>query len=226
MYERSFNHLMMTEITSFRSDRSSSIILDSAYALFTSQGYAATSMRQIAEKAGLALGSIYNHFSSKEAIFEAIILTRHPFFKILKVIKETRGVSMDEYLQNAAQKLVDELGQKPEYFNLLLTEMVEFKARHVPLIFAKVTPDIFAITKQIQTFRPDLRPIPTLLIFRAFIGLFISYYITDLFMKGLMPPEMQENALKVFVEIFLNGVKNPDVSASSAALNSSTTEKL
>ena len=57
-----------------KSDRTARAILDSAYALISSQGYAATSMRQIAEGAGLALGSIYNHFSSKEDIYKAIIL--------------------------------------------------------------------------------------------------------------------------------------------------------
>jgi AcrR family transcriptional regulator len=46
-------------------------ILSAAYSLIIRQGYAATSMRQIAEKSGLALGGIYNHFSSKEEVFRA-----------------------------------------------------------------------------------------------------------------------------------------------------------
>ena len=37
-------------------------IINAAHSLFANQGYAATSMRQIAEEAGLALGGIYNHF--------------------------------------------------------------------------------------------------------------------------------------------------------------------
>jgi hypothetical protein len=45
------------------------------------QGYHATSMRQIAERADLALGGIYNHFASKEDIFEAIIMDKHPYKK-------------------------------------------------------------------------------------------------------------------------------------------------
>lgn len=45
-------------------------LLEAGQTLFSSQGYAATSMREIAEKAGLALGGIYNHFSSKELSFK------------------------------------------------------------------------------------------------------------------------------------------------------------
>ena len=48
-------------------------IEDAAIILFMEKGYHATSMRQIAEGADLALGGIYNHFKSKDEIFEAII---------------------------------------------------------------------------------------------------------------------------------------------------------
>jgi len=41
-------------------DRSRVSILDAAQALFAQQGYAATSMRQIANHAGLLPGGIYN----------------------------------------------------------------------------------------------------------------------------------------------------------------------
>ena len=44
-------------------------IEDAALELYMEHGYHATSMRQIADQAGLALGGIYNHFKSKEEIF-------------------------------------------------------------------------------------------------------------------------------------------------------------
>ena len=51
-------------------------IEDAAVELFMEHGYHATSMRQIAEHAGLALGGIYNHFASKEELFEATIIDK------------------------------------------------------------------------------------------------------------------------------------------------------
>ena len=81
----------MTDEILKKGERTRQIIMDSAYGLIIEQGYAATSMRQIAEKAGLALGSIYNHFSSKEDVFSDIVQERHPFFQILPVLNSVAG---------------------------------------------------------------------------------------------------------------------------------------
>jgi hypothetical protein len=42
---------------------------------------------------------------------------------------------------------------------------------------------------------------------RAFLGMFFSYYITQIMLAGLMPAGMQKDALNSFVDIFLNGIK-------------------
>ena len=54
-------------------DRGSRRVLDAAAELFVTQGYAATTLRQIAAKAGIKAGSIYHHFDSKEALFVAVL---------------------------------------------------------------------------------------------------------------------------------------------------------
>jgi hypothetical protein len=45
-----------------------------------------------------------------------------------------------------------------------------------------------------------------MVIVRAFIGLFFSYIMTDLIIGEQLPPEMEENALDHFVEIYLHGI--------------------
>ncbi len=47
-------------------------ILAAAEAVFASCGYAATTMDAVAAKAGIAKGSVYNYFESKEALFEQV----------------------------------------------------------------------------------------------------------------------------------------------------------
>jgi AcrR family transcriptional regulator len=92
-----------------KGERTNRAILEAAYGLFIEQGYAATSMRQIAEKSGLALGGIYNHFASKERVFAAIVEERHPFFQIVPTgdrLEDTCG---------RAHTLVEELGHYPEF---------------------------------------------------------------------------------------------------------------
>ena len=48
-------------------------VLDAAAEQFVSQGYAGTTLRQIAAAAGIKAGSIYHHFDSKEALFVAVL---------------------------------------------------------------------------------------------------------------------------------------------------------
>jgi AcrR family transcriptional regulator len=48
-------------------------ILASAARLFRDQGYAATTLRQIADAAGIKAGSIYYHFASKEALLGTVL---------------------------------------------------------------------------------------------------------------------------------------------------------
>ena len=49
-------------------------ILDAAEAVFASHGFAATTIDAVAAKAGIAKGSIYNYFPSKEALFEQVFV--------------------------------------------------------------------------------------------------------------------------------------------------------
>jgi AcrR family transcriptional regulator len=52
-----------------RSQRSRAQVLDAALALFSHQGYRATSVRDIAAKARVSTGNVYHHFKDKETIF-------------------------------------------------------------------------------------------------------------------------------------------------------------
>lgn len=48
-------------------------VLDAALALFTEQGYARTTVEQIARRAGLSKGAVYLYFPSKEALLSGLV---------------------------------------------------------------------------------------------------------------------------------------------------------
>ncbi len=182
-------------------------ILSAAYDLIIRQGFAATSMRQIAEKSGIALGGIYNHFSSKDDVFRAIIEERHPFFQMIPILNAVQGATIEEFVRNAAHTLVAELGRHPEFLNLMLIEIVEFKSRHVPLVFQKMFPLVMPIAQHMASLEGDLRPVPPFVLARAFLGMFFSYYITEMLLGRALPRELRQiNAMDHFVDIFLHGI--------------------
>ncbi len=51
-------------------------ILDAAEAVFAASGYDGATMREIAERAGVAQGLIHYHFSNKQKLFESVIVRR------------------------------------------------------------------------------------------------------------------------------------------------------
>jgi AcrR family transcriptional regulator len=206
---------MKTVASLSRGEQTRQAILSAAYDLIIRQGYAATSMRQIAERAGLALGGIYNHFASKEEVFRAIIEERHPFFQMLPLLNMVQGDSVEEFVHNAAHTLVAELGRHPEFLNLMLVEIVEFKARHVPLVLEKVIPLLLPVVQHMTDLKGSLRPIPPFVLARAFLGMFFSYYITEILIARSLPPNLRKlnaNAIDHFAEIYLHGVllKEPE----------------
>lgn len=196
----------MDEETLSKGGRTRQSILQAAYEAFLEKGYAATSMREIAERAGLALGGIYNHFENKQAIFSELIVERHPFHQILPLLQAAPGDTVEEFVRNAARRMLDELGRRPDFIKLIFIEMVEFNGRDFPEMFRVVFPQILPLIQRFQSGQANLRSIPPFILFRAFLGLFFSFYMTEFLLAGTPAAAMQENALDHFVDIFLHGV--------------------
>jgi AcrR family transcriptional regulator len=193
-----------TQIT--KGERTRQSIVEAAYILFLEHGYAGTSMRQIAEHAGLALGGIYNHFENKEAIFSKLILERHPYRQILPIMLSTPVDDPERFVRNAARTMVDELGKRPDFIKLMLIEIVEFNGRNMPDIIEGVLPEVLPLIQSFTRQKGLLRDIPAFIFFRAFLGLFFSYYMTELILVNTPTALLSTDALDYFVEIFLHGV--------------------
>jgi AcrR family transcriptional regulator len=182
-------------------------IEDAAFELFMEQGYHATSMRQIADRAEIALGGIYNHFSSKEEIFAAILVDRHPYKQVLPTVLAAQGDTAEELIRNAARALVTELGSRPELLKLIFIELVEFNGKHVSTIINEVAPKIIPMFEKVIHVRKNLRKIPPPVLVRSFLGMFFSFYITEfLIQDSIVGKLMPKNSFDLFVDIYLHGV--------------------
>ncbi len=182
-------------------------IEDAAIELFLEQGYHATSMRQIAERAGLALGGIYNHFASKDEIFEAIIVDKHPYKRILPLVLETPGENTEEFLRNAFRITVTELSSNPIYIKLMLIEMVEFGGRHGAAMLKEIAPKVLPLFEQMLKVRKGLRIANPAMFLRSFFGMVISYFITEMVISNsVISKLMPKDAADVYLDIYLHGI--------------------
>jgi AcrR family transcriptional regulator len=182
-------------------------IEDAAVELFMEQGYHATSMRQIAERAGLALGGIYNHFAGKDEIFEAIIVDKHPYKRILPLIMETPGETAEEFLRNAFKVTVTELGKNPVYMKLMMIELVEFSGKHGAGMLKEIAPKVLPVFEQMLKVRKGLRISNPALFLRSFFGMIISYFITEMIVaNSVISKLMPKDAADVYIDMYLHGV--------------------
>ncbi|HLE16240.1 MAG TPA: TetR/AcrR family transcriptional regulator [Anaerolineales bacterium] len=196
----------MNDLSITRGERTRVEIVEAAYCLFLEQGYHGTSMRQIAQEAGIAVGGIYNHFSSKEEIYLAVLRDHHPYHEVLPAMNAAEGETLEAFVRDAAMRMVAMLDRRKDFLNVMFIELVEFNGQHISYLFDLIYPQLIAFSGRFMQDQDRLRPVPTPVLVRAFIGLFFSYIITDLLIGTQMPQEMQVNALDHFIDIYLHGI--------------------
>jgi AcrR family transcriptional regulator len=197
----------MTEETLTKGELTRHTIENAAINLFMEQGYHATSMRQIAERAELALGGIYNHFASKEDIFEAIIIDQHPYKRLLPIILAMEGESAEKFFEQAIHVVFKELGSQPEFINLMFIEMVEFKGKHGATMLHEIAPQVLPVFARIIHARSDLRITNPAFLMRSFFGMVISYYLTEMVISNsVLSNLLPTNSADAYIDVFLHGI--------------------
>lgn len=78
-------------------------ILEAATAAFRDEGYECASMDRIAERAGASKRTVYNHFGSKEALFEAVVERLFQAAAALKQVEWDPDRALEEQLADFAR---------------------------------------------------------------------------------------------------------------------------
>ena len=197
----------MSILSPTRGEQTRTNILQCAHDLFIKQGYHGTSMRQIAQSADIALGGLYNHFSSKEQVFEAVFLAFHPYHEVLPLIEAAQGTNLEQLVHDAVRRMVEVVKGRSDFMNLMFIEMVEFKSEHAQQLFATLFPQGMQILGHfVESYPEQIREIPTPMLVRTFLGLFFGYYLTETALAPAAPPEFRKNDMNYFVDVYLHGI--------------------
>ena len=116
-----------------RSERSRRQILDAALKLFSTRGFGATSMRDIAQKAGVSTGSVYHQFPDKETVFRELLdeywrAIASPDFPFNKALASGAFPDDLEALGEAARESVR---LYRSHVALIYVDVVEFEGSHI-----------------------------------------------------------------------------------------------
>ncbi len=116
-----------------RSKASVEQALAAALELFSSQGFGATSMREIAERSGLSMGNLYHHFERKEELFERLLEDywvrlgdpEHPLQKLFA------RANFPEDLEEMAAIIEQVVEENKAQILLIYVDVVEFRGEHL-----------------------------------------------------------------------------------------------
>ena len=98
-------------------------ILNVALELFAKRGYHATSISQIALRAKISKGLMYNYFASKERLLDEII--QHGFNSLAELeFKAKRGVDPEKQLREFVDSVLDNLYSNFTYWQLYLALLI------------------------------------------------------------------------------------------------------
>lgn len=106
-------------------------ILEAALGVFSAEGFAATKLDDIAEKAGVAKGTIYLHFKDKQDLFEQMVrATVSPVIERLEALAKLPELPADVVLKSLFELFRTEvLGtSRRQLLRLVLTEGPRFPA--------------------------------------------------------------------------------------------------
>ncbi len=101
-------------------------------------GYHGVSMREIAEKADVSLGNLYNYYPDKLSLFRAILKTECRDFlgegnPVVGYFLRSRFPDDLPALARAIESSVD---RHADYFKLIYIDVVEFSGKHVRELFS------------------------------------------------------------------------------------------
>jgi len=168
-----------------KSERSRRQILDAALDLFSHRGYGATSVRDVADSAGVSTGNVYHHFTDKESIYntifeeywQAISSPDFPFNKAL-----ASGIFPDnlEALGWAAEQSVR---QYKKQIALIYVDVVEFDGSHIRRFYADMSQrfetfiDAHGRAEVERRLRPGVSPVAAVMLATRFFLNFFSVEI-------------------------------------------------
>lgn len=116
-----------------KSEASVARTLDAALKLFSSQGFRATSMREIADGAELSVGNVYHHFPNKEAIFQRLLeqyweAVLDPELRLNQLFVRADFPDDLEEMASAIEEVVERF--RP-YILLIYVDVIEFQGEHI-----------------------------------------------------------------------------------------------
>jgi AcrR family transcriptional regulator len=196
-----------------RSERSRRQILDAALMLFSTQGFRATSTREIAQAAGISTGALYHQFPDKEQIFNelleeywAAIGSRDFPFNVALI----NGAFPDD-LRTLAIAARESVKIYRRHIALIYVDVVEFEGIHIRRFYEQIASRFQAFLDAFPEVQRRLRPGVAPLTAAIVVSRIFLYFYSVEHVFGV-PNQFgkdEDTVLQEMVEILERGILPP-----------------
>ena len=197
---------MQTSTKSNKGQQTREQLLEVAFQQFTRNGFHGTSMRKIAEEAGLALGGIYNHFAGKDEMLKAVILAYHPLTMIIPELAAAEGANGESLLRDAAWRFYQSIQSRPDLLNLLFIELIECRGKHISELIGELLPAALQLGQRLAASDDILAGHSPFVIIRFFVCMLIGYILTESILGRIEFAATSVGSLDDFLELMLHGL--------------------
>lgn len=161
-------------------------IVETAIKMFAEKGYANTPTSEIAKKAGVAEGTIFRHYGTKDNLLLSVIL---PFFKesipdvaeeIFNEIQSENMVSFEDFLRAFLKNRMEFIQNNSEIFRVVVKELFyseELRKEILPIFFTNIQQHFNKVIDQYKE-SGDIDNLPNETLQRILFNLIGGYFIS------------------------------------------------
>ena len=181
--------------------------------LFIKQGFHATAMRDIAKRAEVSIGNLYNYYATKEQIFESIIGNYQQVInnRLKNIFAEIERPLEPDGLLRLGELVREMIDQHQDFWLLMYIDVLEFDNQHFRLMFDGLAAKLrvrfaneFNSAKARRLVREGIDPAVA---FTAVYMQFFNYFLVEKLFGGNSHFGLSdEESIKSLTEIFCYGV--------------------
>ena len=184
------------------------MLLDAALAIISRDGFDRATMAEIAENAGMAKGTVYNYFETKEDILTALLRERAQQFE--HVLEDDTVPPRTALTAIAEVFLAETVDNHPELARLVLLESPRFPDLAREMLGRMLQAGNRTVARYLERqaaaghVRPLRQPEATSM---SFFGMLVSYILVkDILAGPEMLPAPRQDYITEIVDIFLSGI--------------------
>lgn len=200
-------------------------IEEAAKKLFIKQGFHATSMRNIAARAGTSLGNVYNYYRTKEEILGSIIGRYQTVIdgRLRAIFDEIEEPLEPESLIRFGRQIKEMVNEHHDFWLLMYIDVLEFENRHFRKMFEGLVHSLrrrfakqFADLKSRGRVHPSVDPAVG---FTAVYMQFFNYFLVEKLFGGNRHFGLSdEQVIKQLTDIYCRGLLQNHDSKPAAGL--------